>query len=126
MDLLTIRTALLITLPIMLVVVLWRRFKHNVIARDLPAPQHLELLQLEVEYHPARLRVALKVPSKQTLHAFLLSAAHEQIHTWPVHVLEAGADPIHLDLPALTDGLYHVQLDTGTQRTVRQFRLRTV
>ena len=72
MDLIeNVRLTLLLSLTILVVALLWRRFKRNVMARDLPAPLHAELLGLQVAYHPARLHVEVLVPLDQELHAHL-------------------------------------------------------
>lgn len=125
MDITNIRSALLISLSIFLVVILWRRFRQRVVARDLPALSHLELLQLQVAYHPARLSVEVSVPSPQTLQSHLLDAQHRLMHSFHAEELRRGKHWVSYELPSMADGTYHLQLDTGTQRTVRQFRLRS-
>lgn len=123
MDLHSLRTALLITLSILLVVVLLRRFRRRVLAKDLPVNSHAELLKLEVAYHPARLRVQLHVPQDQIVHTALLDVADHHVHTWVEVPLSAGLHTIERILPELIDGLHHFEMRTTTQRTVRQFRL---
>lgn len=121
----TLRSALLITLPVVLVAVLWRRFKQRTMARELPAPAHAELLELQVAYHPARLRALIKIPGKQPqqIHTALLNGVYSTLHRWPVEVLECGEhwlERIMIDLP---DGDHYFEMGTDTQRTVRKFRL---
>lgn len=123
MELQTIRTALLISLSILLVVVLLRRFRRRVLAKDLPVNSHAELLRLEVAYHPARLRVQLHVPEDQIVHTALLDAADHHMHMWVEVPLNAGTHTIERLLPELGDGMHHFEMRTTTQRTVRQFRL---
>lgn len=122
-DLLTLRTALLITLSILLVAVLWRRFKRRVVANDMPAPMHAELVGLDVAYHPARLLVVLQVPSDQQIGTSVLDGAHAKTHEWDARPLKKGKHTLEQPLPTLPDGLYFLEMTTATQRTVRQFRL---
>lgn len=122
-DLLTLRTALLITLSILLVAMLWRRFKRQVVANDMPAPMHAELVGLDVAYHPARLLVVLQVPNDQQIGTNVLDQAHLKAHGWEGRSLKKGIHTLELVLPALPDGLYFLEMTTSTQRTVRQFRL---
>ena len=76
-------------------------------------------------YHPSRLSVELSVPSLQTLESHLLDAQHQRMHSFRAEELQRGKHWVYYELPAMADGTYHLQLDTGTQRTVRQFRLRS-
>ncbi|MBK7296097.1 MAG: hypothetical protein IPI91_05270 [Flavobacteriales bacterium] len=122
MDIQNIRTALIVTLSVLLVVVLWRRFKRGVLAKDMPAPLHAESINLQVQYHPARLHVVVKVPSNQTIRTNLLDGAHNPLHAWADVDMKPGESTIELALPA-ADGQYHLEMCTDTQRTVRQFRL---
>ncbi len=123
MDLITLRTVLLISLSLLLVLVLFRRFKRNVMARDLPALAHAELLRIEVAYHPARLRVQVNMPNAQVLQTAISGADHAPLHAWPDEKRGPGTLELERVLPALADGTYHFELSTSTQRTVRQFRL---
>ncbi|MEO8589242.1 MAG: hypothetical protein ABI432_07740 [Flavobacteriales bacterium] len=123
MDLHSLRTALLITLSILLVVVLLRRFRRRVLARDLPVNAHAELVRLEVAYHPPRLHVQVRVPLDEILHTSLLDTDQHHMHTWSEEPVEAGTHTIVRELPVLADGEHHFELRTTTQRTVRQFRL---
>jgi len=123
MDIQNIRTALIVTLSVLLVVVLWRRFKRGVLAKDMPAPLHAELINLQVQYHPARLHVVVKVPSNQTIRTNLLDGAHNPLHAWADVDMKPGESTIELALPAAADGQYHLEMCTDTQRTKSQFRL---
>lgn len=118
-----LRTALLISLSILLVVVLYKRFKRAVMARERPAPLHAELLLVEVMYHPARLRVHLSVPSAQEIHPVLLSDAHAPLHRWPSRQVAPGEHVLELELDGRGDGAYYFELATATQRTERRFKL---
>jgi hypothetical protein len=122
-DLLNLRTALLITLSILLVAVLWRKFRLRVLANDMPAPLHAELLALELVYHPARLHVVIHVPEPQTIGTAVLDHAHRSLHQWNDLRLVPGEHSMELTLPDLSDGTYFLALTTATQRTERQFRL---
>lgn len=124
MDLIeNVRLTLLLSLTILVVALLWRRFKRNVMARDLPAPLHAELLGLQVAYHPARLHVEVLVPLDQELHAHLVDRDHSPLYAWPSRTFTPGEHTFELPLPALEDGEHFFQLSTATQRTVRLFRL---
>lgn len=122
-DLVTLRTALLITLTILLVVVAFRRFKRSVLSKDMPAINHAELLFLDVEYHPSRLRVRMHMPNNELLHMALLDEQHAQLHTWAESPLAKGEHDMALMLPTLQDGLFYLEVRSTTQRTVRGFRL---
>ena len=118
-----LRTALIITLSILLVAVLWRRFKRKVVATEMPAPLHAELIALEVEYHPARLHVVIHVPGEQVIRTRLLGAVHNALHEWEQSKVGQGEVKLQLLMPEVQDGTYHLEMSTATQRTVRQFRL---
>ncbi len=118
-----IRLALIISLSILLVLVLWRRFKGRVVASDMPVPLYAELVAVEVEYHPARLRVVIAVPHAQTIHTSLLDTSHARRHDWADMALQRGDSTVNLVLPSLADGDYYLEMRTSTQRTVRRFRL---
>jgi hypothetical protein len=118
-----LRITLLITLSILLVGVLYKRFKRKVLARDLPAPLHAELIGLQVEYHPARLRVEVSMPARQELHPRLVTREHKTVHDWSTLTLAAGDHAFELALPPLEPGDHYFELATSTQRTVRLFRL---
>lgn len=118
-----LRVTLLISLSVLLVAILYRRFRKQVLARDLPAPLHAELVGLQVAYHPARLRVEVSMPSRQELHPRLVDRAHVPLHAWPTLTLGEGTHTFEVTLPALPDGDHYFELATSTQRTVRIFRL---
>lgn len=122
-DILNVRTALLVTLSVLLLVILWRRFRQRVLAEDMPAPLHAELLGIQLAYHPARLFVELKLPSDQVIHTKLLDSAHGTVHAWNEERVSTGTRTLERALPALADGTYYLEMSTSTQRTVRQFRL---
>ena len=91
--------------------------------RSHPAPAHGELKALTVAYHPARLEVQLNVPLDQIIGTGILDEAHRPVHKWEGKPLASGVHRLALDLPALKDGSYFLEMTTSTQRTVRQFRL---
>lgn len=122
-ELENIRNALIITLSLVLLVLLFRRFKRYVKERDVPQVLHAELLQLHVAYHPARLLLELRAPEPVELHFALLNEAHTTIHHWHTSTAPTGVSTLELQLPAVADGTYFVEMRTHTQRTVRQFRL---
>lgn len=121
----TLRSALLITLPVVLIAVLWRKFKLRTLARELPAPAHAELLDLQVAYHPSRLRALVNIPGdrEQEIHTALLNAGYNTIHRWPVRSLPTGEHWLERPLIDLPDGDHYFEMGTATQRTVRRFRL---
>ncbi|MBK9177844.1 MAG: hypothetical protein IPM46_16230 [Flavobacteriales bacterium] len=124
MDLETLRTALLISLSVLLVVVLYQRFRRGVRANDLPVARHAELRSLAVAYHPARLLVEVRVPEMQRLMTGLSQDDRiRDAHQWPDEAFPAGTHRFERPLPALEPGEYHFELRTTTQRTVRRFRL---
>lgn len=122
MELENIRTALLVTLSVLLVIVLFQRFRRKVMANDLPAPSHAELLSLQVAYHPPRLLVEVHVPQPQRLATALVHADGLALHPWPDESLLTGTHRLERDLPDLEEGEYHFEMRTATQRTVRRFR----
>jgi len=124
MDPQVVRTALIITLSILLAFLLFRRFRRAVQRKDVPVPSHAELLSVELAYHPARLRVLLSVPGQQPVRTALLDAEHHVLHQWEEDGLEKGRHMVERELPPLADGRYYLEMRTATQRTVRQFILR--
>lgn len=122
-DLLNVRTALIISLSAMVLLILWRRLRQYILSKDMPAPLHAELLGLQLAYHPARLRVELKVPGDQRIRTRLLDQAHAPVHGWEDVFLPCGEHVVERTLPTLTDGVYFLEMATETQRTLRQFRL---
>lgn len=123
MDLVTLRTALLISLSVVLILVLFQRFRRKVMATELPAPMHAELLALEVAYHPARLLAEVRLPDDQVLKTRLHDADHRPVHAWPDERALGGHLHLERALPDLAPGTYHFELATATQRTVRRIRL---
>lgn len=125
-DLLNVRTALIVSLSVLVLVILWKRLRQYILTKDMPAPLHAELIGLELAYHPARLRVDLKVPGPQLIHTRLLDQVHAPFHTWDDVQLQPGEHTLERALPPLADGIYFLEMATTTQRTVRQFRLQQV
>jgi hypothetical protein len=126
MDLLLLRKALLITLSILLVLVLWRRFRRAVMLRELPVAQHAELLSLEVAYHPARLIAQVVLPSAQGLRLRVLDSEHRPLQEWPEQPMAAGKHLLERPLEAIPAGNYHLEVASATQRTLRRFSLKDV
>ena len=125
----TLRLALLISLPIVLLALLYKRFRQRVLQRDRPAPQHTELIGLEVAYHPARVRAWVLIPGKsggQVIHTALLDQEHTFVFQWPEERLSAGEHWIERTLEARANGDHYFQIGTATQRTERHFRLQQV
>lgn len=119
-----LRIAAIISLSIMLVVVLYRRYKVRVMAHELPAPLHAELLHVEVMYHPLRLRVHFSVPSDQEIMPAMLSEQHLPLHSWATVRVKKGEHVLELDLRHGRDGAYFFELATADQRTERRFNVR--
>ncbi len=122
-DLLNVRTALIVSLSVLVLVILWKRLRQYILTKDMPAPLHAELIGLELAYHPARLRVVVKVPGPQKILTRLLDQQHVPFHTWDEAQLQTGEHSLERTLPPLADGIYFLEMATATQRTVRQFRL---
>ena len=122
-DLLNIRTALIVSLSVLALLIMWRRLRQHILTKDMPAPLHAELLGLQLAYHPARLRVDLKVPGDQLIRTRLLDQAHASLHAWDDERVQRGEHTLERVLPSLTDGVYFLEMATDTQRTLRQFRL---
>lgn len=123
MDLEDLRTALIITLSIVVVVLLARRFRESVLRRDLPVRIHVEIRRLEVAYHPARLRVQVHVPKAESVRTSILDMEHHTIHSWGEESLDQGLHELERTLPELQDGFHYLEMSSDTQRTVRRFRL---
>lgn len=117
------RTAAIITLLVLLVVILWKRLRRWMLLRDVPVPQHAEVRDVTMEYHPARLRMEVRVPQAQTLHLQLLDEVHAPLAQWPDMKVEPGRHVLTCSMEGRADGTYHVEVRTTTQRTVRRFRL---
>lgn len=122
-DLVTLRTTLLITLSILAAVMLFRRFRRAILLKDVPAINHAELLSLDVQYHPSRLRFLIQMPQGELLKMALLDNGHVPFHTYNDEHLAHGTHELHRELPALSDGFYFFEIRSATQRTVRGFRL---
>lgn len=118
-----IRTALLITLPVTLLAVLYKRFKLRTLHKEMPAAAHAELIGLEVAYHPPRLKAWVKVPAARRIRTAVLDGSYREIHRWEDQQMDHGEHWIDRPLPSLADGSYHFEISTGTQRTVRRFHL---
>lgn len=125
-DLLNVRTALIVSLAAMVLLILWKRLRQHILLKDTPVPLHAELAGLELVYHPARLRVLLKMPSEQLIQTRILDHQHAPLHTWPEERVAIGEQLLLRELPHLADGAYFLEMSTSTQRTVRQFRLQQV
>lgn len=125
MDQLTlIRTVLLITLSILLLAILFRRFRERVRLRELPVVRHAELNKIQVAYHPTRLRITVTVPEQQEISPVMKDAQHRALHTWRSIHLPKGTHAVELDLLPEWEGDFFLELDTGTQRTERRFVIR--
>jgi hypothetical protein len=122
-ELENLRNALIITLGVVLLVLLYRRFKQYVRERHLPQVLHAELIQVQVAYHPVRLLVELRAPEAVDLQFAALDAGHNTAHKWHPIRAQAGIATLELALPVLEDGVHFLEMRTHTQRTVRQFRL---
>jgi hypothetical protein len=120
-----LRLTLLVSLALLALMLLWRRFKQRVMARDLPAPAHAELLSLQVAYHPPRLRAEVLLPEPQEVLPAMLDAHHRPVHRWSPQRLEGGAQVLELSLEGRPDGEHFFELATHSQRTVRRFILRS-
>ncbi|MCB0772718.1 MAG: hypothetical protein KJZ58_02415 [Flavobacteriales bacterium] len=120
----TVRTTLLITLSILVLILLYRRFRQYLRLHHLPVPQHVELRAVEVMYHPLQLRVHLHLPRPEEVAPAMLSTAHAHLHAWPTVRLERGEHVLELPLDEGLDGAYYVEVGTSTQRTERRFIIR--
>jgi hypothetical protein len=124
MSLDQIRLTLLISLGILFLVLLFRRFKRKTMERDLPAVQHMELLTLEVMYHPTRLRAEVSVPRPQEFEFAMLDLEHAPLFEWPPQRVKEKHAVLELPVEGHADGDYYFQLSTNGQRTIRRFTLR--
>lgn len=120
----SLRTALLITLAILVVVILYRRIKEYMRRHHLPIPQHVKLLELQVEYHPRRLRVVVEAPKGAEIQFSMLSAEHAHLDRWPVVQVPKGELVLELPLDVARKGIFYLEVATDTQRTERRFTLR--
>ncbi|HMN06212.1 MAG TPA: hypothetical protein PKD45_10830 [Flavobacteriales bacterium] len=118
------RTALLITLSILVVVILVRRFKQYIRLHHLPVPQHVKVLDVQVLYHPARVRVAMDLPEVAQVHPAMLNAHHAPLKQWTSVQMEKGNHVLELQLDHGLEGVFYLEIATDTQRTVRRFTVR--
>ena len=119
-----LRVALLISLSILFVAMMWRRFKRRVMENERPVVSHAELLALQVEYHPERLRVEVLLPAAEELRSAMLDMDHRVLQHWPAEKKNVGTHVLELPIGYATDGEYYYELATTSQRTVRKFRLK--
>ena len=119
-----IRTTLIISLSILVVVLAVRRYLQYVKLHHTPVPQQMELVSIEVGYHPLLLRVQVSVPRDEELFLAMLTDAHAQHSSWPSVRLAKGDHVLELPLKAEADGIYFFQLASPTQRTERRFIVR--
>lgn len=118
------RTALLITLVILLVVIAVRRFKQYVKLHHSPVPQQVELVAVEVTYHPLMLRVQMTMPRPEEVFPAMLSHVHGPVHKWPAVQVAQGDHVLELPLADQAEGTYFFEIATSTQRTERRFTVR--
>ncbi|MBZ0206029.1 MAG: hypothetical protein K8H89_06865 [Flavobacteriales bacterium] len=118
------RTTLIITLSILVVVILVRRFKRYIHLHHMPVPQQVKLEEVEVMYHPPLLRVQVSMPQPEEVFPAMLSEAHAPLLAWPAVVMEKGVQVLELPLPAEAEGCYFFEIATSTQRTERRFMVR--
>jgi len=118
-----LRIVLTITLSILLLVVLFRRFRNKVVSEELPIAGHAELRGLQVAYHPQRLLVQVRLHAPRRIAFCLLDEAHRPLRDWDARDLPAGDGALELALDGEAEGTYHLQRSTGTQRIIRRFRL---
>jgi hypothetical protein len=119
-----LRVALLLSLSVLFVAMVWRRFTRQVMTAERPVPLHAELLALHVEYHPERLRIEVVLPMAEELRPAMLDLAHRSLQHWEGFRKEAGTHVLELPLGPAADGEYYFELATSSQRTVRKFRLK--
>ena len=119
----SLRPALLLSLSILFLLMLWRRFKHKAMMAERPVAAHAELLALHVEYHPERLRAEVAMPEDGELRPALLDGEHRPLFAWPRMNGKARTQVLELPLTDHADGTYYFELATATQRTVRRFIL---
>lgn len=119
-----LRVALLISLSILFVAMVWRRFKRRVMQNERPVALHAELLALQVEYHPERLRAEVLLPAGEELRSAMLDVEHRVMQSWSNGWKEQGTHVLELPIDPAPDGEYYYELATSSQRTVRKFRLK--
>ncbi len=119
-----LRLALLISLSLLFVAMLFRRFKRKTMAEDQPVRSHAELISVQVEYHPERLRVEVHLPDKEDVRSTMLDLDHKMLQHWPATTRKQGTHVLELPIGPAPDGEYYFELATTSQRTVRKFRLK--
>jgi hypothetical protein len=119
-----LRTTLLITLSILVVVILARRYKQYVQRKHGPAPRHFELVAVEVMYHPVQLRVQVSMPAAGEIAPALLSEHHAPVHAWDPVRVQQGEQVLELPLAESADGVFYLELVSATQRMERRFIVR--
>lgn len=119
-----IRATLIISLSILVVVLAVRRFRQYVKLHHTPVPQQMELLAIEVAYHPLILRVQVSVPREEELFLSMLSEVHVPHSSWPSVRLAKGDHVLELPINDDVDGTYFFELASPTQRTERRFIVR--
>jgi len=120
----TLRTTLIITLSILVVVILVRRYKRHIHLHHMPVPQQVKLVAVEVMYHPPMLRVQVSMPQPEEVFPAMLSEAHAPLLKWPAVVVEKGVQVLELPLQADAEGCFFFEIATSTQRTERRFMVR--
>lgn len=120
------RLALLITLALLVGIILIRRFKNYIRIHHMPIPQHVELLHVEVMYHPSILRVQVNMPRPEEVFPAMLTQGHAPLRSWPAVRMEKGDHVLELPLEAEAEGIYFFEIATATQRTERRFTVRQV
>lgn len=120
----TLRTTLLISLALLVVIIAIRRYKQYIKVHHTPVPRHAELLEVEVAYHPPRVRVLVRLPKEEEVFPAVLAADHTRMSTWPPMRLAAGSHEIEFPLAPEADGVLHFELGSSSQRTERRFIVR--
>ena len=118
------RLALLITLALLVGIILFRRFKRYIRIHHMPIPQHVELLHVEVMYHPSILRVQVNMPRPEEVFPAMLTQGHAPLRSWPAVRMEKGGHVLELPLEMDTEGIFFFEIATSTQRTERRFTVR--
>lgn len=124
MDLSTLRWVLLVSLSITLLFVWYRRFRISTLAKEVPVVKHAELTQLDVAYHPERLRLSMTVPRSQEMHAAVLDEGWNEVKRFQACLLEEGRPEWVLEIDDLAPGRYFIRLTSSGQSTERMFILR--
>lgn len=124
MELSTLRWVLLVSLSITLLFVWYRRFRITTLAKEVPVVKHAELTQLDVAYHPERLKLSMTVPRTQEMHAAVLDEGWNEVKRFPAQLLEEGRPEWVLEVSGLAAGRYYIRLTSSGQSTERMFILR--